>query len=101
MNRPSGPAPERLVKSANEVQTKKQRLTYSADIIEGVNTNLNNTNKIYTGTGCSITGMGQTAIADSFNCADGCGSASTRTDSYGDGFNNVNGGVSSPRNVPH
>ncbi|GME25382.1 endo-beta-glucanase [Neofusicoccum parvum] len=63
------------------------------DIIEGVNTNLNNTNKIYTSSGCSITGMGQTAIADSFDCANGCGSASTRTDSYGAGFNNGKGGV--------
>ncbi|OJD29828.1 endo-beta-glucanase [Diplodia corticola] len=63
------------------------------DIIEGVNNNLNNTNKIYTSTGCSITGLGQTAVADSFNCADGCGSASTRTDSYGNGFNKADGGV--------
>ncbi|KAK0661088.1 putative endo-1 [Lasiodiplodia hormozganensis] len=63
------------------------------DIIEGVNDNLNNTNKIYSGTGCSITGKGQTAIADSFDCSQGCGSASTRSDSYGDGFNKANGGV--------
>ncbi|KKY19351.1 putative endo-beta [Diplodia seriata] len=63
------------------------------DIIEGVNNNLNNTNKIYTSNGCSITGKGQTAIADSFDCADGCGSANTRTDGYGNGFNKADGGV--------
>ncbi|KAL0254376.1 hypothetical protein SLS55_009851 [Diplodia seriata] len=62
-------------------------------IIEGVNNNLNNTNKIYTSNGCSITGKGQTAIADSFDCADGCGSANTRTDGYGNGFNKADGGV--------
>ncbi|KAK8197336.1 concanavalin A-like lectin/glucanase domain-containing protein [Phyllosticta capitalensis] len=64
------------------------------DIIEGVNVNQNNTNKIYTSNhGCTITGKGQTAIADAFDCTDGCGSVSTNPFSYGAGFSMVSGGV--------
>ncbi|KAK7542798.1 concanavalin A-like lectin/glucanase domain-containing protein [Phyllosticta citribraziliensis] len=64
------------------------------DIIEGVNANQNNTNKIYTANkGCSITGRGQSAIADAFDCSQGCGSQSTNPYSYGAGFGMISGGV--------
>ncbi|KAK7527798.1 concanavalin A-like lectin/glucanase domain-containing protein [Phyllosticta citriasiana] len=64
------------------------------DIIEGVNANQNNTNKIYTANkGCSITGKGQSAVADAFDCSQGCGSRSTNPYSYGAGFSMISGGV--------
>ncbi|KAF2088238.1 glycoside hydrolase family 16 protein, partial [Saccharata proteae CBS 121410] len=63
------------------------------DIIEGVNTNTNNTNKMYTSEGCTVAGTGELGTMNPLNCYGGCGLTSPDSTSYGAGFNSKQGGV--------
>jgi hypothetical protein len=72
------------------------------DIIEGVNQQSTDSMTLHTADGCSINNSGFTGSLSTSNCYidapgqgtnAGCGIQSTSTASYGDGFNNVGGGV--------
>jgi hypothetical protein len=72
------------------------------DIIEGVNTQSNNQMTLHTSDGCSINNSGFSGSLETSNCYveasgqstnAGCGILSSSSQSYGDGFNQANGGV--------
>ncbi|KAI1043486.1 hypothetical protein LB505_011245 [Fusarium chuoi] len=70
------------------------------DILEGVNTQTENKISLHTGPGCSITNDGTTqgTTLESENCdsagaAAGCGQNTSDNQNYGDGFNDIGGGV--------
>ncbi|KAL2757499.1 glycoside hydrolase family 16 protein [Sodiomyces alcalophilus JCM 7366] len=70
------------------------------DIIEGVNTQDKNKVTLHTGPGCSITNEGTVASTTlketNCNAGDaylGCTQATASNDNYGDGFNDIGGGV--------
>ncbi|KAH6673421.1 glycoside hydrolase family 16 protein [Halenospora varia] len=69
------------------------------DILEGVNKNQVNLMSLHTSASCSINGAGQLGTINTANCDGstnsntGCGSAASTTNTYGDGFNAVGGGV--------
>ncbi|KAF5553774.1 endo-1 3(4)-beta-glucanase [Fusarium phyllophilum] len=70
------------------------------DILEGVNTQTENKISLHTGPGCSITNDGTTqgTTLESENCdsagaSAGCGQNTSDNQNYGDGFNDIGGGV--------
>lgn len=72
------------------------------DIIEGVNQQTNNAMTLHTSDGCTINNSGFTGTLSTSNCYinapgqsnnAGCGIQSTSSQSYGDGFNSIQGGV--------
>ena len=70
------------------------------DIIEGVNTDTTNQMTLHTGPGCSIdTNSAMTGSVEGTTCAvsggdnTGCGIKTSDTGSYGDGLNEIGGGV--------
>jgi len=72
------------------------------DIIEGVNTDTTNHVALHTTPGCIVQTNGQTSDFDTTNCDvnaagqpsnAGCGGYSSESYSYGNGFNEVGGGV--------
>jgi len=71
------------------------------DIVEGVNNNQKNQMTLHTGDGCSMSGVprSQTGSPGQTNCNvyatgnSGCGVVDASTQSYGQGFNNIRGGV--------
>ncbi|KAJ5921700.1 CAZyme family GH16 [Penicillium verhagenii] len=72
------------------------------DIIEGVNQGTTNQMTLHTSDDCSITNSGFTGTLDTSNCYveasgqsanSGCAIVNSDTSSYGDGFNNADGGV--------
>ncbi|KAF5650416.1 mixed-linked glucanase precursor MLG1 [Fusarium sp. NRRL 52700] len=70
------------------------------DILEGVNTQTENKISLHTGPGCSITNDGTTQgtnleseDCDSAGAAAGCGQNTSDNQNYGDGFNDIGGGV--------
>jgi len=72
------------------------------DIIEGVNQGTTNQMTLHTSDGCSISNSGFTGTLDTGNCYveasgqsanSGCAIVNTDESSYGDGFNNADGGV--------
>lgn len=70
------------------------------DIIEGVNTQTENIVTLHTGPGCSISNEGslQSSRLKQPNCNanggyDGCGQSTSDNQNYGDGFNDIGGGV--------
>ncbi|TPX66959.1 hypothetical protein SpCBS45565_g04103 [Spizellomyces sp. 'palustris'] len=74
------------------------------DILEGVNNQNKNQVTLHTNAGCTMAGVGrdQWAIADALNCDvnapnqfanQGCSNVDQNTNSYGQGFNNIGGGV--------
>ncbi|KAF5672495.1 mixed-linked glucanase precursor MLG1 [Fusarium circinatum] len=70
------------------------------DILEGVNTQTENKISLHTGPGCSITNDGTTqgTTLESENCdsagaSAGCGQDTSDNQNYGDGFNDIGGGV--------
>ena len=69
-------------------------ITGKKDIIEGVNMQSSNMMTLYTTGTCTINGTGQTGSLATTNCsmAKGC-SVEGLTDSYGAGFNSLDGGV--------
>lgn len=70
------------------------------DIIEGVNTQTENKITLHTGPGCKITNegsdQGSTLVNDNCNAGganEGCGQTTYDNQNYGDGFNDIGGGV--------
>ncbi|KAJ5746684.1 hypothetical protein N7520_011866 [Penicillium odoratum] len=72
------------------------------DIIEGVNQGSTNQMTLHTSDSCSVTNSGFTGTLDTSNCYveasgqtanSGCAIVNGDTSSYGDGFNNADGGV--------
>ncbi|KAL2213581.1 tat pathway signal sequence [Sarocladium strictum] len=70
------------------------------DIIEGVNNQVSNINTLHTGPGCSITndGAAESTHLEGTDCNAGngnlgCGQQTNNNQNYGDGFNDVQGGV--------
>ncbi|RGP81592.1 endo-1,3,4-beta-glucanase [Fusarium longipes] len=70
------------------------------DIIEGVNTQTENKITLHTGPGCTITNEGSdqstTLVNDNCNAggaSEGCGQCTADNQNYGDGFNDIGGGV--------
>ncbi|EWG55939.1 endo-1,3(4)-beta-glucanase [Fusarium verticillioides 7600] len=70
------------------------------DILEGVSTQTENKISLHTGPGCSITNDGTTqgTTLESENCdsagaSAGCGQNTSDNQNYGDGFNDIGGGV--------
>ena len=69
------------------------------DIIEGVNDATNNLMSLHTSANCTIAGADQTGTLQTDNCDtavddnSGCGVTADTTESYGTGFNNVDGGI--------
>lgn len=70
------------------------------DILEGVNTQTENKITLHTGPGCSITndGSDQSTSLVNKNCnaggaSEGCGQCTADNQNYGDGFNDIGGGV--------
>jgi hypothetical protein len=70
------------------------------DIIEGVNNAKTNTVTLHTSSGCTMqnTGSASGSTLGQTNCNagngnDGCGFGTTNGQAYGDGFNNIGGGV--------
>ncbi|KAF5024281.1 hypothetical protein F66182_3649 [Fusarium sp. NRRL 66182] len=70
------------------------------DILEGVNTQTENKITLHTGPGCTITsdGSDQTSTLVNKNCnaggaSEGCGQCTADNQNYGDGFNDIGGGV--------
>ena len=70
------------------------------DIIEGVNAAGDNTVTLHTSPSCEITNSGsvastilQSATCDSGNGGDGCSQSTGDNQNYGDGFNDLGGGV--------
>ncbi|KAH7108901.1 concanavalin A-like lectin/glucanase domain-containing protein [Dactylonectria macrodidyma] len=65
------------------------------DIIEGVNTQVQNRITLHTSSGCSITNegtLGSTVLMES-NCHPGCSQQTADSLNYGDGFNENGGGI--------
>ncbi|EKD19659.1 uncharacterized protein L3040_001996 [Drepanopeziza brunnea f. sp. 'multigermtubi'] len=67
------------------------------DIIEGVNSQMKNIMTLHTGDTCTISGALSLGTLQTGDCNQkngfGCGISSSSSSSYGDGFNNVGGGV--------
>jgi hypothetical protein len=70
------------------------------DILEGVNTQTENKITLHTGPGCTITSEGSdpssTLVNDNCNAGNantGCGQCTADNQNYGDGFNDIGGGV--------
>ncbi|KAJ4268442.1 hypothetical protein NW762_002505 [Fusarium torreyae] len=70
------------------------------DILEGVNTQTENKITLHTGPGCSITsdGSDDSSTLVNKNCnaggaSEGCGQTTNNNQNYGDGFNDIGGGV--------
>ncbi|KAL4728682.1 hypothetical protein ACLX1H_005433 [Fusarium chlamydosporum] len=70
------------------------------DIIEGVNTQTENKITLHTGPGCKVTsdGSDQSSSLVNDNCnaggaSEGCGQCTADNQNYGDGFNDIGGGV--------
>ena len=69
------------------------------DILEGVNNQQNNHYAFHVGGTCSQSGQSQTGYVDSTDCNvyntgnAGCGGWADDTNTYGDGMNDVGGGV--------
>ncbi|KAG4272946.1 endo-1,3(4)-beta-glucanase [Fusarium proliferatum] len=72
-------------------------LSGEIDIIEGVNTQTQDGMYLHTGPGCNVNieGSDQTTLqtGDDCNAPGGCGQIMANSQSYGDGFNNIKGGV--------
>ncbi|KAL1306214.1 hypothetical protein AAFC00_004310 [Neodothiora populina] len=69
------------------------------DIIEGVNKGTNNQISAHTGDNCSMAFTGQSGWTYTTDCAlstggaTGCGVGASQSNTYGDGFNSIGGGV--------
>ncbi|KAH6963777.1 concanavalin A-like lectin/glucanase domain-containing protein, partial [Fusarium avenaceum] len=70
------------------------------DILEGVNTQTENKITLHTGPGCSITNDGSDQSTSLVNkdcnaggASEGCGQCTADNQNYGDGFNDIGGGV--------
>jgi hypothetical protein len=67
------------------------------DIVEGVNTQTHNRIYLHTGPGCVVTNEGSDQstflLGEDCGAPEGCGQITSESQNYGDGFNNIKGGV--------